>query len=195
MKKVYLLQMLTLALLAGCASPTPAPTPSASSVPGSTPSTNPTTNPTTAPTAVPTVPVETTVEAETATRILAEAKYPRSESRGATGKVFVMMFSGGDSGSSASLELPALMGRYQVSAKYLNHPDSPEFTMDFGDKQLLLPVGSSNNTSGELKVKDFGVMDLSLPAGSRMLMTVGGNISGQENAWIGLDSFTFTPVR
>lgn len=191
MKKAYLLQLLTLALLAGCASPTPAPTPSASPVPSSTPTTNPTTPPTT----VPTTPVEATVEAETATRILAEAKYPRSESRGATGKVFVMMFSGGDSGSSASLELPPLMGRYQVSAKYLNHPDSPEFTMDFGDKHLLLPVGSSDNTSGELKVKDFGVMDLSLPAGSRMMMTVGGNISGQANAWIGIDSFTFTPVR
>lgn len=186
MKRVYLLSLSLAALLVACTNPAPtpsaSPSPSASSVPSA------------APTAAST-PVEVTVEAETASKILPDAKYPRAESRGATGRVFVMMFSGGDAGSSASLELPALQGRYHLTARYLNHPDSPEFKMDFADKHLLLPVGSSENTNGELKVKDFGVMDLSVPAGSRMLMSVGGNITGQQNAWIGIDSFTFSPVR
>ena len=191
MKSNYRISLLAFALFSACATQTPSPTPSVTPGPSASPTIS---NPASSPSTAPISRVELTVQAETATRILTDAKYPRPESRGATGKVFVMMFSGGDSGSSASLELPALQGRYKVTMSYLNHPDSPEFKMDFADKHLLLPVGSSGNTNGSLAVKDFGVMDLSVPASSRMLMTVGGNKSGLQNAWIGIDSFTFTPA-
>jgi hypothetical protein len=196
MKSFACIGFLILASLMACAPQPPVQTPTVTpgSVSSPAPSTNPSSAPSTAPSTPPLAPVEVSIQAETATRILAEAKFPRSESRGATGKVFVMMFSGGDAGSSASLELPVLQGRYKVSMNYLNHPDSPEFKLDFADKHLLLPAGTSENTDGALKIKDLGVMDLSVPAGSRMLMTVGGNIRGKENAWIGVDYFTFTPV-
>ncbi len=183
-------------------SPSPGASSPASPAPGATagvsaglsvggtvsPSNSPTSRPSVAPAS------EVVIEAETASKILGAGRYPQDERRGNRG-VIVKTFSGSDANSSATLQLPALKGKYQVKANYYNHDDSPELLVELGGVSLKLPAGSTSSTSGDLKIYDFGEQLLNIEAGGILRMTVGGNKTGGAGAWIGVDSFTFTPVR
>ena len=152
---------------------------------------SPSSSPTSTPSLVPAT--ELVIEAETASKILGAGRYPQDERRGNRG-IIVKTFSGTDANSSATLQLPVLKGKYQVKANYYNHDDSPELVIELGGVSLKLPAGSTSSTNGDLKIYDFGTQLLNIEAGGILRMTVGGNKTGGAGAWIGVDSFTFTPV-
>lgn len=152
---------------------------------------SPSTSPTSPPSQAPATEIK--IEAETASKILGAGRYPQDERRGNRG-IIVKTFSGSDANSSATLQLPALKGKYQVKANYYNHPDSPELVIELGGVSLKLPAGSTSSTNGDLAVFDFGTQLFNIEAGGILRMTVGGNKTGGAGAWIGVDSFTFTPV-
>lgn len=132
------------------------------------------------------------LEGEAGVKTAGSVSYPVPERRGNGGDV-VMMFSGGDAGGKAEITTPALMGKYRVFCRWLNHGDSPEMTVDLGGSQLVLPAGSSRNSGGDLQEDDLGVHSLNMAAGSQLVMTVGGSVTGKGNAWIGIDYFRFVP--
>lgn len=131
------------------------------------------------------------LEAEKSVKTAGKVKYPVVEPRNA--KDVVMMFSGGDAGGQAVLETSALKGNYRIFCAFLNHVDSPEMTIQLGGHSLLLPAGSKDNSNGSLRELDLGVHPLAVAAGHKLTMTVGGNVTGKGNAWIGVDYFRFEP--
>lgn len=180
-------------LLAACGPGPSSTNPSTSPSPGASSAASPAPGATASPAASVTPAVEVKVEAETGNKFTGAGKFPQPERRGQRG-IIVMMFSGSDAGSSASLALPALKGRYRVKADYLNHSDSPDFRLDLGGVSLILPAGAGDNTNGELKTYDFGEQLLNIEAGGLMKLSVGGTKTGGAGAWVGFDAFTFTPV-
>lgn len=180
-------------LLAACGPGPSSTNPSTSPSPGASSAASPAPGATASPAASVTPAVEVKVEAETGNKFTGAGRFPQAERRGQRG-IVVMMFSGTDAGSSASLALPALKGRYSVKASYLNHPDSPDFKLELGGVSLTLPAGATNNTSGGLSTYDFGEQLLNIEAGGLMKLSVGGNQTGGAGAWVGFDYFTFTPV-
>lgn len=132
------------------------------------------------------------VEAETGTKTAGTTPYPQVEARG-TG-VQIMMFSGGDAGGQLSLPLPALNGRYQVKLHWLNSGDSPAMAIAGAGLQLTLPDARAENSGGVLVTRDLGVHTLNASAGDRMTFTVLGEVTGQGNAWIGIDYISFSPL-
>ena len=119
-------------------------------------------------------------------------KYPVQERR--AGGEEVMMFSGGDAGSQATLMLPELKGQYKITIHWLNSGDSPAMEIELGALKLLLPDSNELHTAGQLQSRDLGVHTLALEAESPLIMTVKGDVTGKGNAWIAVDYFEFTPV-
>lgn len=134
------------------------------------------------------------IEAEKAVKTAGSSslKYPVSEAR-SNGEE-VLMFSGGDAGSQATLTLPELKGAYQIKIHWLNSSDSPALEIGLDSLSLDLPDHSSFHTNGQLQNRDLGRHDLNLPAGSPLTMTVKGDQLGKGNAWIAIDYFEFTPL-
>lgn len=184
MNKLFLLNLLSLSLLAACATPSPTPTASPSA-----PAVRPENQPSAAP-VTPAGPLR--FEIETATKTKGD-EFPKPERRGQKGAI-VMVFSGGDANSGAEMDLPPLSGRYHVKVSYYNHPDSPEMTIKLGGQSLTLPAGFNGMSSnGEMVTQDLGQFSLSAGAGAKLQLSVGGNKVGMENAWIGIDYIELTP--
>ncbi len=148
--------------------------------------------------ATPATPLQNTstlrVEAETAVKTAGTSslKYPVQESR--SGGEEVMMFSGGDAGSQASLTLPELKGKYQIKIHWLSSSDSPAMEIQLGTLNLNLPDHTTFHTGSKLQIRDLGLQTLDLNAGSPLTMTVKGDVTGKGNAWIAIDYFEFSPV-
>lgn len=132
------------------------------------------------------------VEAETGSKTAGTTVYPQVEARGAG--VQIMMFSGGDAGSQLSLPLPALNGRYQVRLHWLNSGESPAMAIAGAGLNLNLPDAGIYNSGGVLVTRDLGAHTLNASAGDLMTFTVLGNVTGQGNAWIGIDYISFTAL-
>lgn len=134
------------------------------------------------------------IEAEPAVKTAGSSslEYPVQESR--SGGEQVLMFSGGDAGSQATLTLPELKGKYQVKIHWLNSSDSPAMEIQLGAVKLNLPDSNTFHSDGQLQTRDLGLQTLSLDAGSSLIMTVKGDVIGKGNAWIAVDYFEFTPV-
>lgn len=132
------------------------------------------------------------VEAETGSKTAGTTAYPQVEARGAGTQI--MMFSGGDAGGQLSLPLPTLNGRYQVKLHWLNSGDSPAMAIAGAGLNITLPAASTENSNGSLVTRDLGAHTLSSNSGDLLTFTVLGNVTGQGNAWIGVDYISFTAL-
>lgn len=134
------------------------------------------------------------LQGEDATKTGGITRFPSVETR--KGGERVMMFSGGDAGGQATLEMKAIQGQYQIKTNWLNCSDSPEMEVKMGSELMFtLPKGKEEHTKCTLTERDLGVHTLDIQAGDDLVMTVKGDITGKTNAWIAFDYFEFIPVK